>query len=176
MAPEADVPGRRSPPRGDAVAERLGRELVGIRELLVDLVARTRMVDDYVTEVRKLGELASTTFQTVGDNARRITNLEDGRQENSQRITTHDTRIQVLERNMERSRVFQERLALDDMAPREMAIFPEAMRDFLEQREAEVSIEQQLERRMRVAVTWATVLNALFAGFAVFVAYWIGHH
>ena len=176
MTPEADVPGRRSSSRPDPVAERLGRELVGIRELLKDLVSRTRMVDDYVSEVRKLGELASTTYQTVGDNARRITNLETDRSEASTRLTSHDTRLQVLERNMERSRVFQERLHLDDMAPRELEIFPDMAREFLDQREAEVSVEQALERRMRVAVTWATVLNALFAGVAVFVAYWIGHH
>lgn len=176
MPGDADVPGRRSAARADPVAERLGRELVGIRELLVDLVARTRMVDDYVSEVRKLGELASTTFQTVGDNARRITNLEDGRQENAHRLTGHDTRMQILERNMERSRVFQERLHLDDMAPREMEVFPDAMREFLDQREADVSVEQQLERRMRIAVAYATVVNAVFAAFAVLVAYWVARH
>ena len=176
MAPEADVPGRRSPARTDAAAVALARELVGIRELLKDLVSRTRMVDDYVAEVRKLGELASTTFQTVGDNARRLTNLEDGRQENATRITSHDARLQILDRHMERSRIYQERLHLEDMAPRELEIFPDAMREFLDQREAEVSLEQQLERRMRIAVAYATVVNAVFAAFAVVVAYWVARH
>lgn len=170
------MPGRRSPPRGDQSALILSRELVGIRELLKDLVGRTRMVDDYITEVRKLSDLAATTFQTVADNARRISNLETDRQENAVRITGHDTRLQVLERHMERTRIFQERLHLEEMAPREMEIFPEAMREVLDEREAEISTEEQFERRLRVSVAYATVINALFAAVAVFVAYWIARH
>lgn len=173
---EAEVPGRRRPPSVGQHSDLVARELVGIRELLRELIQRTRLVDEYVSDVRQLEQLAQTIALSTQDTSRQVTNLESGRLDNARRLTEHDTRMGILERHMSGSRRYQELLHLEEMAPRELEVFPDCLREFLEQQESEVSLQERMEHRMRNIAALSNLINALIALLAVFVAYWIGRH
>lgn len=163
-----EVPGQ--PARRSSAIDRdlreLGERLGILLGRLDEMSRRLGQLDELVDTMRRYGSLTDTVAQTAADTSRRMTNLEQG----------VDSRLVALERYAERGQRWQQLLHLEEMAPREIEQFPGAMRQHLDREEERESLEERFERRMRIAVVYATVFNAIFAGLAVLVAYWLGHH
>jgi hypothetical protein len=165
---EVRVGGRASPRQADVgrdlreLSERLG-EVLG---RLAEMTRRLDQLDELTDAVRRYGSLTDTIAQQATDNARRLTNME-------QDIAV---RIASVEQAVTDSRRFQQQLRLAELAPRELAIFPEAMRDHIDRQEAVETLEQHVDRRMRAMVAYSALAQALFAAVAVILAYLVSRH
>jgi DNA repair exonuclease SbcCD ATPase subunit len=169
-APDDDIPvrGRAAPRAADVgrdlreLSERLG-EVLG---RLAEMTRRLDQLDELTDAVRRYGSLTDTVAQQATDNARRLTNMEQDMA----------LRIASVEQAVTDSRRFQQQLRLAELAPRELAVFPETMREHIERAEAVETLEQHVDRRMRSMVAYSALAQALFAAVAVILAYLVSRH